>query len=39
MASLDISNVIVVTLLSALRGLSDVNTSILALITSEAPIS
>jgi len=39
MTSLDISNVIVVTLLSALRGLSDVNTSILALITSEAPIS
>lgn len=39
MASLDISNVIVVTLLSALGGLSDVNTSILALITSEVPIS
>ena len=39
MASLDINNVIVVTLLSALRGLSDVNTSVLALITSEAPIS
>ena len=39
MAILDISNVITVTLLSALKGLSDVNTSVLALITSEVPIS
>ena len=38
MAQLDISNVITVTLLSALRGLSDVNTSVLALITDEEPI-
>jgi hypothetical protein len=38
MAQLDINNVIQVTLLSALRGLSDVNTSVLALITDEEPI-
>jgi hypothetical protein len=35
---LDINNVIQVTLLSALRGPSDVNTSVLALITDEEPI-
>jgi hypothetical protein len=39
MAKLDISNVITVTLLSALKGLADVNTSVLALITQEEPIS
>jgi hypothetical protein len=39
MAKLDISNVIRVTLLSALQGLSDINTSALALITDEVPIS
>lgn len=38
MAKLDISNVIRVTLLSALKGLSDVNTSALALFTDETPI-
>jgi len=38
MAKLDISNVIRVTLLSALMGLADVNTSALALITDEVPI-
>ena len=38
MAKLDISNIIRVTLLSALRGLADVNTSALALITDEVPI-
>lgn len=35
---IDIANVIRVTLLSALRGLSNVNTSALAIITDEAPI-
>ena len=39
MSTLDISNVVNVTLLSALRGLSDVNTSVVALFASEAPIS
>lgn len=39
MAILDISNVITITLLSALKGLADVNTSVLALITQEVPIS
>lgn len=38
MAKLDISNFIRVTLLSALRGLADVNTSALALFTDEVPI-
>jgi hypothetical protein len=36
---LDISNVIRVTLLSALKGLADINTSALALFTSEAPVT
>lgn len=39
MAKLDISNVVSVSLLSALKGLADVNTSALALITNEEPIS
>lgn len=38
MAKLDVSNFIRVTLLSALRGLADVNTSALALFTDETPI-
>lgn len=38
MAKLDIGNVIRVTLLSALKGLSDVNTSALALFVDETPI-
>ena len=38
-AKLDIGNVIRVTLLSALKGLSDPNTSALALFTSEAPVT
>lgn len=38
MAKLDIGNVIRVTLLSALKGLSDVNTSALALFVDEEPI-
>ena len=38
MAKLDIANVIRVTLLSALMGLADTNTSALALITDEVPI-
>jgi hypothetical protein len=38
MAKLDISNVIRVTLMSALMGLADINTSALALFTSEVPI-
>jgi hypothetical protein len=38
MAKLDIGNVIRVTLLSALKGLSDVNTSALALFVDEVPI-
>lgn len=38
MAKLDISNIIRVTLLSALKGLADINTSALALITDEVPI-
>jgi len=38
MSKLDISNVIRVTILSALRGLSDINTSALAIFTDEAPI-
>ncbi len=36
--SLPVSNVVRVTVLSALRGLADVNTSMLGLITDEAPI-
>lgn len=36
--SLSVTNIIRVTLLSALRGLSEVNTSMLGLITDEAPI-
>lgn len=39
MAILGIENVITVSLLSALRGLADVNTSVLAIITKEVPIS
>lgn len=39
MNKLDISNVIRVTLLSALKGLSDMNTSALALFTSDVPIT
>ena len=39
MAKLDISNVIRVTLLTALMGLSNVNTSALALFTAEVPIT
>lgn len=39
MAVLDIANVITVTLVSALKGLSDVNTSVLALFTQEVPLS
>ena len=39
MSKLDISNVVRVTLLSALRGLADINTSALAIITDEAPIA
>jgi hypothetical protein len=38
MGKLDISNVITVTLLQALRGLSNVNTSALAIITDDVPI-
>lgn len=38
-AKLDIGNVIRVTLLSALKGLSDPNTSALALFTSETPVT
>lgn len=38
MGKLDLANVIRVTLLAALRGLSNVNTSALAIITSEVPI-
>lgn len=38
MSKLDISNVVRVTLLSALRGLADANTSALALIVDEQPI-
>jgi hypothetical protein len=39
MSILSIDNVITVTLQSALKGLADVNTSVLALITQEVPIS
>ena len=39
MAKIDISNVITVTLLSALRGLANLNTSVLAIFTDEAPIA
>lgn len=39
MNKLDISNVVRVTLLSALRGLADINTSALALITDDQPIA
>ena len=39
MAALSIANVITVTLLSALSGLADANTSIVALMTSEEPVS
>lgn len=38
MSKLDISNVIRVTLLQALRGLADINTSALAIITDDVPI-
>jgi len=38
MSKVDIGNVVRVTLLSALRGLANVNTSALAIITDEAPI-
>jgi len=38
MAKLDISNIITVTLLSALKGLANINTSVLAYFTDEAPI-
>ena len=38
MAALDLANVVIVNILSALRGLSNINTSVLALITDEAPI-
>ena len=38
MGKLDIGNVVRVTILSALRGLANVNTSALAIITDEAPI-
>ena len=38
MSKLDIGNVVRVTILSALRGLANVNTSALAIITDEAPI-
>jgi len=39
MAKIDISNVITVTLLSALRGLQNLNTSVLALFTDEEPVT
>lgn len=39
MSKLDISNVVRVTLLSALRGLADINTSALALFTNDVPIA
>ena len=38
MAKLDISNVITVTLLSALKGLANLNTSVLAMFTADVPI-
>jgi len=38
MAKIDLSNVIRVTLLTALRGLANINTSALAIITNEVPI-
>lgn len=38
MSKLDIGNVVRVTILSALRGLANINTSALAIITDEAPI-
>ena len=38
MAALDLANVVRVSILSALRGLSNINTSALALITDEVPI-
>lgn len=38
MAKLSINNIITVTLTSALKGLANINTSVLALITSEEPI-
>lgn len=38
MATLDLSNVVRISLLSALRGLPDVNTSALALITDDEPV-